>query len=103
MKHRQPSMKNATLGKFLLSARQGHFHTLTVLILTLSGFLLGGGGIGRRSNGSCWMSSIKRLQPIIYDCPIYRRRWQTVNAGNGQSGPTCRVQIPARPSFFEAR
>jgi len=37
MKHRQQSMGNTTTGKFLLTTRQGHFRTLTVLILTLSG------------------------------------------------------------------
>jgi len=39
MKHRQQSMGYTTTGKFLLIARQGHFRTLTVLILTLLGFL----------------------------------------------------------------
>lgn len=39
MKHRQRSMVNTTTGKNLLIARQDHFFTLTVLILTLPGFL----------------------------------------------------------------
>jgi len=40
IKHRQHSMDNATSGEISLSTRQGQFFTLTVLMKTLSGFLL---------------------------------------------------------------